>query len=83
MCQSLFQLMERWGSLPEWDLNYVFSERIDWGQADSWDHHVHHKPSLKFICTFQSFISFHAVSFLLFFLLIRHSDGLHRVVQVR
>lgn len=35
LLQSLFQLMERWESMPKWDLNYVLSERMDWGKADS------------------------------------------------
>lgn len=35
LLQSLFQLMERWESMPKWGLNYDLSERIDWGQADS------------------------------------------------
>lgn len=39
---------------------------------------MHHKPSLKLIYTFQFFISFHTLSVLLFFLFIKHSDGLHK-----
>lgn len=35
LLQSLFQLMERWESMPKWDLNYVLSERMDRGKADS------------------------------------------------
>lgn len=35
LLQSLFQLMERWESMPKWDLNYVLSERMDQGKADS------------------------------------------------
>lgn len=35
LLQRLFQLMERWESMPKWDLTYVLTERVDPGKADS------------------------------------------------
>lgn len=50
LLQSLFQLMERWESMPKWDLNYVLTERVDQGKSrQSGLYHVHLKPSLTFI----------------------------------
>lgn len=53
LLQSLFQLMERWKSMPKWDLNYVLTERVDQGKGrQSGPYHVHLKPSLTFIYAF-------------------------------
>jgi len=53
LLQSLFQLMERWESMPKWDLNYVLTERVDQGKGrQSGLYHMHLKPPLKFMNTF-------------------------------
>lgn len=69
LLQSLFQLMERWESMPKWDLNYVLTERVDQGKGrQSGLHHVHLKPSLTFIyaflepCISSAIISVHLTS---------------------
>lgn len=58
LLQRLFQLMERWESMPKWDLTYVLTERVDRGEGrQSGLHHMHLNPSLTFIYTFKSPVS--------------------------